>query len=81
MMFKLGEKFSQGILVCTLLSLFSVENNTVENIWKRKFMNLMSMHLFRQLCFYNSYKLVIFINPSLIDTGRYIGDTGKFGFQ
>ena len=75
MMFKLAEKFSQGILVCTLLSLFSVENNAVESIWKTKFMNLMSMHLFRRQCFYNSYKLVVFINPSLMNTRRL----SKFG--
>ena len=77
-MFGLGENFSQGILVCILLALFSVDNNVIENLWKRKFTNLMSMHLFRQQCFYNIYKLVFFINPSLINTRRYISQDRKF---
>ena len=53
LMLGLGENFSQGILVLMLLSLFSVDKNVVENIWKRKFTNLMSMHFFRQQCFYS----------------------------
>ena len=32
LMFGLGKKFSQGILDCMLLSLFSVENNVIENV-------------------------------------------------
>ena len=32
LMFGLGKKFSQGILECMLLSLFSVENNVIENV-------------------------------------------------
>ena len=68
--FGLDANFSQGVLVCMLLSLFSVENNVIENIWKRKFTNLMSLHFFRQQCFL--YKLVFFICPSLINTRRYI---------
>ena len=32
LMFGLGEKLNQGILVCMLVSLFSVENNVIEII-------------------------------------------------
>ena len=76
LMFRLGENFSQGILVCMLLSLFSVDNNIIQNLWKKKkFTNLMSTHFFRQQCFYNIYKLVFFISPSLINTRLiYISD-------
>ena len=79
LMFRLGENFSQGILVCMLLSLFSVDNNIIQNLWKKKkFTNLMSTHFFRQQCFYNIYKLVFFINPSLINTRLiYISDIYK----
>ena len=72
LMFGLGKNFSEGILVCMLLSLFSVDNNIIENIWKRKFTNLMSMHFLRQQCFYSIYKLAFFIDPSLINTRRQI---------
>ena len=46
LMFELGEKFNQGILVCILLSLYALKNNVIEKIWKRKVMNLMNMHFF-----------------------------------
>ena len=36
LMFGFGEKFSQGILVCMLLSLFSVENNIIGNKYMEK---------------------------------------------
>ena len=37
LMFGLGEKFRLGVLVYMLLSLFSVENNVIKNIWKKEY--------------------------------------------
>ena len=60
LMFGLGENSSQGVLVCMLLSLFSVDNNVIENIWKRKFTNLMSMHFFSTAVFLQYLQTCLF---------------------
>ena len=41
LIFGLGHKFNHGVLVCTLLSLFLVENKVIENILKILRINLM----------------------------------------
>ena len=58
--FGLEANFSQGVLVCMLLSLFSVDNNVIENIWKRKFTNLMSMHFFSTAVFLQYLQTCLF---------------------
>ena len=60
LMFRLGENFSQGILVCMLLSLFSVDNNIIQNLWKKK----KNSRIWWARIFFDSSVFTIFTNLS-----------------